>query len=97
MASVAGLFAGSLGSSVYSSSKHAVEAFSSCLRMELKLFNITVTTLNPSSHDTGMVSNTAVIFRQVWSELDRKVRDQYGEGKKSMFNFYYTRIKTRYR
>ena len=80
VASVAGLFAGSLGGSIYSGSKHAVEAFSSCLRMELKAFKIGVTTVNPSSHSTGMVSDTEVILKKVWNELNPKIREEYGEG-----------------
>jgi len=77
MASVAGLFVGSLGSSIYS--KHALEAVSSCLRMELQSFNIGVSTVNPSSHSTGMVLDTEAILKKVWSELCSNKKAEYGE------------------
>lgn len=79
VASVAGLFAGSLGSSTYSGSKHAVEAFSSCLRLELKAFGIDVSTVNPSSHSTTMVSDTEVMLKRVWNNLDPATKNEYGE------------------
>ena len=67
---------------MYSGSKHAVEAFTACLRLELKPFNIAVTTVNPSSHSTAMVSDTEIFLRKSWNALSPEMRQEYGEGKK---------------
>ena len=77
--SAAGLVA-SLGAGAYSGSKHAVEAFTSCLRMELKLFNVPVVSVNPGWHNTPLANSTAQLVTNVWSRLDPEMKEEYGEG-----------------
>jgi len=69
----------SAGSSPYFCSKHAVEAFSSCLRIEMMSFNIKVITFNPSFHTTDIVKNQGPKFRKDWEIVNPDIRKQYGE------------------
>lgn len=79
VASISGLFAGNIGSSVYSGSKHAMEAFSACLRMELTNLGISVVTINPSSHSTAMGQESATHLQKTWDNLNTEMREAYGE------------------
>ena len=67
------------GSSSYFCSKHATEAFSSCLRTEMRPFNIKVITFNPTFHLTEMVKQMAPRFDLLWQEINPEVKDDYGE------------------
>lgn len=78
-----GSFAGHIalpGSPAYVVSKHAVESFSSILRLELKAFDIPVVTINPSVHGTTMLDTSIPHFEQKWQNLSEEVKRQYGEG-----------------
>lgn len=87
VSSIAGLFSGSLGSSIYGGTKHAIEAFSCSLRMELKAFNIQVCTINPSSHNTAMVSDSGTLVKAAWDRQTPEIQKQYGPTYlKSMLN-----------
>lgn len=78
--SMAGLVTGGVGISAYTASKHAANAFSSCLRLELKCFGIHVTTVNPSFHATPLVSSMREKCREIWEQLDNSKKAEYGQG-----------------
>ncbi|GMI24393.1 hypothetical protein TeGR_g2324 [Tetraparma gracilis] len=78
--SMAGLVA-SPNMSAYTCSKHAAEAFSTCLKLELKDFNISVTTVNPSFHGTPLVANIGDSVSRLYNDLARSnpgLFDEYG-------------------
>lgn len=81
VSSMAGLFAGNVGTSSYSGSKHAVEAFAACLRNELTMTfeHLRVVTINPSKHGTAMMRQTAPLLQPCWDNLDAKTRNDYGQ------------------
>jgi len=66
--SMAGLL-GSPNMSAYTCSKHAAESFSTCLRYELKDFNIAVLTVNPSFHATPMVAGISSAMSRIYGSL----------------------------
>ena len=78
LTSMAGLVSGLIGMSAYSASKHAANAFSSCLRMELKMFGIQVTTVNPSFHATPLVNSMLDKALELWNRLDGSIQEEYG-------------------
>jgi len=78
--SMAGMVAGPAGLGPYGASKHAAQAFSQCLRAELSVFNIQVSTINPSFHGTGMVSNMDAILNASWLDASKSLRNEYGDG-----------------
>jgi NAD(P)-dependent dehydrogenase (short-subunit alcohol dehydrogenase family) len=65
----------------YAASKHAVEAFSSSLRGELKPFNIHVSTLNPMIHKTGMTNVQTVTdsIHSLFESLSPRKQEEYGK------------------
>ena len=65
----------------YSGSKYAAEAFSNILRHELKSFDISVVTMNPSFHKTPMADQIVSNFEQKYNNLDDDLKKQYGDGK----------------
>mmetsp|Transcript_16368 Transcript_16368/g.27914 ORF Transcript_16368/g.27914 Transcript_16368/m.27914 type:complete len:410 (+) Transcript_16368:139-1368(+) len=65
--------------SPYNASKHAAEAFTACLRMELKSWDIKVTTCNPSFHTTPLVVNGHTTLDKCWRAVPQTVKDEYGE------------------
>ena len=79
--SMAGLVTGQMGLSAYAASKHAANAFSSCLRMELKMFSIQVTTVNPSFHATPLVDSMPDLATKGWDRLTKSKQEEYGHGK----------------
>lgn len=66
--------------SPYIASKHAAEALSHCLRVELRDFGIPVVTVNPSFHETPMTHDMGGIAVKRWKSLDPQQRDEYGQG-----------------
>lgn len=82
--SVAGMISGTgLSASCYETSKHAIEAFTNALRLEMKMFGIRVVALNPSFFDTPMTNNVRETFREtVLSKISPEVKEEYGEGKR---------------
>mmetsp|Transcript_16364 Transcript_16364/g.27906 ORF Transcript_16364/g.27906 Transcript_16364/m.27906 type:complete len:299 (+) Transcript_16364:98-994(+) len=65
--------------SPYNASKHAAEAFTACLRMELKSWDIKVSTCNPTFHTTPMVETGHASLDRTWRALDETTKDEYGE------------------
>lgn len=59
ISSIGGMMGGTL-SSIYSSSKHAINGFSECLRMELKPFGIKVVTVMPGAMRTNFYELSSV-------------------------------------
>lgn len=82
MVSVAGMVSGGgLGAITYETSKHALEAFTNSLRLEMKMFGIRVVALNPSFHDTAMTNNVKEHFyKQVMTKILPEIKEEYGEG-----------------
>lgn len=76
--SMAGQFAGP-NMAPYHASKHAAEAFSNSLRAELKGFDLSVTTANPSFHQTPLVDSKYDVLKRRWEMIDQKKKDEYGE------------------
>lgn len=77
---MAGLVTGQMGLSAYAASKHAANAFSSCLRMEVKAFGVQVTTVNPSFHATPLVHSMGEEAAKGWAKLDETTKEEYGHG-----------------
>lgn len=79
-----GSFAGHIalpGSPPYVISKFAAQNFSTCLRTEMKAFDIPVVTLNPSVHGTTMLEATIPAFERKWANLSPELKKEYGQGK----------------
>lgn len=81
MVSTAGLFAGGIISAAYDSSKHALDAYTTNLRVELEPFGIKVVGLNPSLHKTPLAEGKAIAkgMKKVWDDMDPDHREEYGE------------------
>lgn len=88
MVSSAGFIAGGIFSAAYESSKHAVDAYTTNLRLELSSFGIKVTALNPGMHKTPLAEGKAIAkgMKKVWDALSPEHRKEYGEG---MYHFMY--------
>jgi NAD(P)-dependent dehydrogenase (short-subunit alcohol dehydrogenase family) len=65
--------------SPYCASKHACEAWSACLRMELKAWGIHVSTANPSFHRTPLLAKGAGAIGRTWAKTGEPTKAQYGE------------------
>jgi 3-hydroxybutyrate dehydrogenase len=76
--SIAGLVPSPFMSS-YCATKHAAEAFTSSLRMEMKSWGIHVVTLNPTVHRTPIASGAAATIQRCWHKADEATRVQYGD------------------
>lgn len=83
--SLAGLMSNT-GACAYSSSKHAAEAFTACLRLELQAFNIPVVSVNPSWHQTPLSDSTGAKLDDVWNDLSPEVQEEYGKEYFSSFS-----------
>jgi NAD(P)-dependent dehydrogenase (short-subunit alcohol dehydrogenase family) len=82
MVSCAGMAsAGGLGGAPYEVSKHAAEAFTDSLRLELKTFGIKVVAVNPSFHSTDMVDSTDELLDpdNMWNRLTSAHHEEYGK------------------
>lgn len=77
------------GNSAYSSSKHAAEAFTSCLRLEMQAFDLPVVSVSPSWHKTPLSNNVNAMLESVWSRLSKGTQEEYGEGYFSSFSKAY--------
>lgn len=77
--SMAGLVVGGFAAP-YHGSKFAAEAFSSCLRSELKHFGVKVVTVNPSFHKTPLFTGMLPNVTKMWEQLPASKREEYGEG-----------------
>lgn len=78
--SVAGLFPPMEAGSVYGASKHAAQAFTAGLRLELKSFDIQVSAVCPSYHATPILDGLGDKITMFWEGLPQEKRDIYGEG-----------------
>lgn len=72
-------FISTTGASAYSCSKHAAEAFTSCLKMEMKPFGLPVVSVNPSWHKTPLSESTPQLLQKIWSSLPHSQHKEYGE------------------
>lgn len=86
--STAGIFAGGIMTVAYECSKHAQEAFTTNLRLELKPFGIPVVAITPGSHRSPMIDgkNIANGMRKVWNKLTKEKQNEYGQGMLLLFN-----------
>jgi NAD(P)-dependent dehydrogenase (short-subunit alcohol dehydrogenase family) len=76
--SMAGLVTGGFAAP-YHGSKFAAEALSSCLRSELRNFNVQVVTINPSFHQTPLVTGMRQKVHEMWNRVPAWKQDDYGE------------------
>ena len=83
MISVSGMMsAGGLAASTYEGSKHAAEAFTNALRLEMKMYGIHVVALNPSFFDTPLTNNVKErLSSQLSDRLSTNTQEEYGKGK----------------
>ena len=65
---------------LYSSSKHATQCFTECLRKEVADFDIHVSSINPSLYGTHIVDRIESNLLETWDKLTPEKRDEYGEG-----------------
>jgi len=81
MVSTAGFIAGGMVSAAYESSKHAIDAYTTNLRLELEPFKIHVTAINPGMHRTPLADGRAIAngMKDVWDRMTQEKRDEYGE------------------
>nr|XP_039273973.1 LOW QUALITY PROTEIN: retinol dehydrogenase 7-like [Styela clava] len=63
----------------YAMSKHAIEAFSDGLSVELRPYNITVHTLEPGFFRTGLVDSVCPSIEKRWSEFDEQTKEKFGK------------------
>lgn len=82
MVSMAGLFDGGGLFCPYVASKHAADAFTCNLQVEMKVFNVKVTAVNPTFHATPMANETTCLrqLEAVWNNCTSAQREEYGEG-----------------
>lgn len=85
MVSMAGLVPTSVGTSAYAASKYAIQAFSTAFRLEAKSFGIQVATINPSFHETNIVTGLSDQVEILCSGLPSDKKEEYGEGKSSIY------------
>lgn len=83
--SMAGLGVGVVGASMYHASKHAMEGFTGCLRIELQPFGIHVININPSFHRTNIVSDLSAKLKKSWNGLPPSRKSQYSEGEMQFY------------
>ena len=81
LTSAAGLNPGAYGAATYASSKHAAQALSQSLRIELHAFNVQVSTINPTFHGTPLVTGMESSMGGFFGSLSQEKRNEYGEGK----------------
>ena len=67
--------------SLYTMSKHALEGFSDCLRMEMRQFGVSVHIIEPTHMSTSMTDTSVAqsILQGHWDRLDQKTQQEYGE------------------
>lgn len=82
MISVAGMVAGGEFASAYEASKHATDAFTTNLRLELRSFGVQVVAVNPTFHATPMANtnNIEMGVKSVWDSMSPSLQKEYGEG-----------------
>lgn len=80
VASVAGRYAVP-GQSAYSCSKYALVSYTDALRRDMRKWNISVHTVEPSLYKTPLTTKTAIhkLVDSVWSNTSASVKESYGE------------------
>lgn len=76
--SMAGLMHGQPCMSAYCATKHAAEAFSTALRLELRGWGIKVVTINPSFHRTPIATNGSATLQRAYDNLSPEMQAAYG-------------------
>jgi len=68
-------------SGIYSTSKHAVEAFSKCFQAEVKHLGISMHLVRPTASRTNLRSHDRMrkYMCTFWNRLDKDVKREYGE------------------
>jgi NAD(P)-dependent dehydrogenase (short-subunit alcohol dehydrogenase family) len=79
--SMAGLIPSSgIMMSPYEVAKNAAESFTDGLRLEFKMFGIQVVSVNPSMHNTPMVTQAQNVVRSKLDGLPEETKKEYGQG-----------------
>ena len=82
--SAAGILpSGGLAASPYEVAKNAAVAFTDSLRLEMKMFDVDVVSVNPSFHATPLADPKRIereIREQTWNPLLQSKKDEYGNG-----------------
>lgn len=88
--SVAGMLsAGGFAISPYEVSKNAAESFTDSLRLEMKMFGIKVIAVNPTFHETPLVTEGLENIRsKVFDCLSPTTMEEYGEGTKYFLDVF---------
>ncbi|CAF2012555.1 unnamed protein product [Rotaria magnacalcarata] len=68
-----------LGMSAYCASKHALEAFSDCLRREMLPWGLKVSIIEPGWLRTPIIKNQDRYILDRWNELSSDVRNRWGD------------------
>ncbi|XP_060620156.2 17-beta-hydroxysteroid dehydrogenase type 6-like isoform X1 [Anolis sagrei] len=63
----------------YCLSKYGVEAFSDCLRRELRPFGVQVSIIEPGGFATPIQNNIVEAFQTAWSQVPSDTKDAYGQ------------------
>jgi NAD(P)-dependent dehydrogenase (short-subunit alcohol dehydrogenase family) len=87
MTSMVGMFLGGDCFTPYVASKHAADALTDCLRLEMKPYGVHVTCINPTFHSTPMANHDTVdtAILKVWDALSSTVKEEYGKGKQGRY------------
>jgi NAD(P)-dependent dehydrogenase (short-subunit alcohol dehydrogenase family) len=64
--------------SAYSASKHALEAFSDCLRREMYPWGLHVSIIEPGTLRTTMTEGYVDSWRNLWNELSTDIQERWG-------------------
>jgi len=67
------------GVSSYCISKYALEAFSDALRLEMKVWGVSVHIIEPGFMKTNIYRQGSRICQQLWDRQTKEVQDAYGE------------------
>jgi NAD(P)-dependent dehydrogenase (short-subunit alcohol dehydrogenase family) len=80
--SMAGTSRGGLALTPYEVSKTAAEAFTDGLRLEMKMWGVTVVDINPSFHTTPLTTNIYdKLQEELWTrQLSDSLKREYGRG-----------------
>lgn len=79
MSSVAGVYCGAIGSSLYGSTKAALQGYSKSLALELAPRGIRVNTINPGMVDTGIFQNSSISKSQLEEDIKNYPLKRYGK------------------
>ncbi|CAF1406567.1 unnamed protein product [Adineta ricciae] len=67
------------GTSAISASNHALEAFSDCLRREMRQWDLHVSIIEPGAMRTAFIDNLDHRIDNLWRQLSEVVHDRYGD------------------